>query len=264
MIGAVIGVPTTAYILAPVTKEATFEPVFLGKVGGFPADARASSRPRRPTSRTRRTRPRARASRSSTTPARRTPIGSRPDAMFVVFSNRCMHLGCPVAGAQGVGFACPCHGGQYDKEGRRTAGPPIRSLDRFQWEIKNRDELWITQRWCVDFNGDGKILYFPVKIPGQPSRLRAPSIVADVLYPNVTYDHGRPSRRPSSHADPGSRYQAARPPDRGLDRVPLRVPDPRPQVPVPQGAADGLVPYARELAADGLHHPGRDRARSWR
>ena len=110
--------------------------------------------------------------------------------MFIVFSNRCMHLGCPVAVAQGIGFACPCHGGQYDEQGQRTAGPPIRPLDRFQWEIKNSDELWITQRWSVDFNGDGKVLYFPVKMPGQPVAPPGPSIVADVLYPNVTYDHG--------------------------------------------------------------------------
>jgi hypothetical protein len=42
----------------------------------------------------------------------------------------------------------------------------------------------------VDFNGDGKVLYFPVKMPGQPVAPPGPSIVADVLYPNVTYDHG--------------------------------------------------------------------------
>ena len=109
--------------------------------------------------------------------------------MFVVFSNRCMHLGCPIAVAQGVGFACPCHGGQYDKEGRRTAGPPIRPLDRFQWEIRNSDELWITQRWSVEFI-DGHLQYFPVKMPGQPVAPPGPTLVADVLYPNVTYDHG--------------------------------------------------------------------------
>ena len=79
---------------------------------------------------------------------------------------------------------------QYDTVGQRIAGPPIRPLDRFQWEIKNSDELWITQRWSVDFNGDGKVLYFPVKMPGQPVAPPGPSIVADVLYPNVTYDHG--------------------------------------------------------------------------
>ena len=26
-----------------------------------------------------------------------------------------------------AGFGCPCHGGQYDTEGNRTAGPPVRA-----------------------------------------------------------------------------------------------------------------------------------------
>lgn len=188
-IGGVIGVPATAYILAPVTNEAKFEPVFLGKTDQFtseqdfnPTAATYVEDPQNP----------------ATSPGlawvhstgKSNPDWLAADAMFIVFSNRCMHLGCPVAVAQGIGFACPCHGGQYDEQGQRTAGPPIRPLDRFQWEIKNSDELWITQRWSVDFNGDGKVLYFPVKMPGQPVAPPGPSVVADVLYPNVTYDHG--------------------------------------------------------------------------
>lgn len=51
---------------------------------------------------------------------------------FVVegISNTCMHLGCPVSGGGG-GFACPCHGGNYDGLGRRVGGPPVRPLDRY-------------------------------------------------------------------------------------------------------------------------------------
>jgi quinol---cytochrome c reductase iron-sulfur subunit, bacillus type len=188
VIGGVIGVPATAYMLAPVTDEAKFEPVFLGTVDQFPADPSF-----KPTAAT--------YVEDSQNPATSPGLAFvqntgksntdwlAADAMFVVFSNRCMHLGCPVAVAQGVGFACPCHGGQYDKEGRRTAGPPIRPLDRFQWEVKNSDELWITQRWSVEFI-DGHLQYFPVKMPGQPVTPPGPSLVADVLYPNVTYDHG--------------------------------------------------------------------------
>ena len=33
------------------------------------------------------------------------------------------------------GFGCPCHGGAYDTEGNRTAGPPVRSLDRYAFSI---------------------------------------------------------------------------------------------------------------------------------
>jgi len=187
-IGGVIGVPATAYILAPVTNEAQFQPVFLGKVDQFtseqgfdPTAATYVEDPDNP----------------ATSPGlawvhstgKSNPDWTAADAMFVVFSNRCMHLGCPVQ-ATSQGFQCPCHGGAYNTVGQRIAGPPSRPLDRFQWVIKNTDELWITQRWSVDFNGDGKVLYFPVKMPGQPVAPPGPSIVADVLYPNVTYDHG--------------------------------------------------------------------------
>src|SRR5207237_1631603 len=65
---------------------------------------------------------------------------------FTILSNRCAHLGCPVqpngpmfasqtktektkSGGEitliptlpAGGFGCPCHGGQYDTEGNRTA-----------------------------------------------------------------------------------------------------------------------------------------------
>jgi menaquinol-cytochrome c reductase iron-sulfur subunit len=77
---------------------------------------------------------------------------------FTIISNRCAHLGCPVQAngpmgktkkettangpiqlheSQPAGFGCPCHGGQYDTEGNRTAGPPVRGLDRYDFEIKN-------------------------------------------------------------------------------------------------------------------------------
>jgi quinol---cytochrome c reductase iron-sulfur subunit, bacillus type len=187
-IGGVIGVPATAYILAPVTNEATFQPVFLGKIDQFtseqgfdPTAATYVEDPDNPA-----TSPGLAWVHSTGKP---NPDWTAADAMFVVFSNRCMHLGCPVQ-ATSQGFQCPCHGGAYNTVGQRIAGPPIRPLDRFQWVIKNTDELWITQRWSVDFNGDGKVLYFPVKMPGQPVAPPGPSIVADVLYPNVTYDHG--------------------------------------------------------------------------
>jgi Rieske Fe-S protein len=80
---------------------------------------------------------------------------------FTIISNRCAHLGCPVQpngptqpgdkkqvtpGEKGQkvtlvptipagGFGCPCHGGQYDSEGNRTAGPPVRALDRYEFSI---------------------------------------------------------------------------------------------------------------------------------
>lgn len=77
---------------------------------------------------------------------------------FTIISNHCVHLGCPtqpngptdfenpnvvktengdveLIATQPAGFGCPCHGGQYDNEGNRTAGPPTRSLDRYRFSI---------------------------------------------------------------------------------------------------------------------------------
>jgi len=79
---------------------------------------------------------------------------------FTIISNRCAHLGCPVQpngpvqdnqtkevdlpGGRQVtmiptipagGYGCPCHGGQYDAEGNRVSGPPVRALDRYEFAI---------------------------------------------------------------------------------------------------------------------------------
>jgi menaquinol-cytochrome c reductase iron-sulfur subunit len=187
MIGGVIGVPATAYLLAPVTKEATFEPVFLGNLSLFTGETGF-----KPTPATYIEDP----ENAATSPGlafvhytqNKNTDWHAEDAMFIVFSNRCMHLGCPIA-ATSVGFACPCHGGVYNTNGERTGGPPIRPLDRFQWEIKNGDELWITQRWSTDVYNN-EVHFYPVKMPGQPTHTPGPSWVANVLYPHVTYTHG--------------------------------------------------------------------------
>jgi len=191
MIGAVIGVPATAYVLAPVTDEIKFTPVNLGPTSKFTGETAF-----KPTAATYVEDPSNPATSAGIAWVHYTGKSSHDwldtkNAMFIVFSNRCMHLGCPVL-ATPQGFACPCHGGQYDTKGIRTAGPPIRPLDRFQWEIKN-DELILTNRWSVYFN-NGKLTYYPVKMPGQPVHLPGGGIVndhlPDLLYPNVTYSHG--------------------------------------------------------------------------
>jgi Rieske Fe-S protein len=114
---------------------------------------------------------------------------------FTVISNRCAHLGCPVqpngpvadkptrvvndkAGneilkltqTQPAGFGCPCHGGQYDTEGNRTAGPPVRALDRFEYSIKN-GRLVLGSAYSVDYvrgtGKDARIKKYPLHNPGQ-------------------------------------------------------------------------------------------------
>ncbi len=188
MIGAVIGVPATVYVLAPITEEITFTPVNLGDIsqfgpeeGGFKPTAKTFVED------TKNLNTSAALAWVHNTGKDNISDWTAPDAKFIVFSNRCMHLGCPVQAGL-TGFACPCHGGQYNKQGQRIAGPPIRPLDRYQWEVRNGKDLWLTNRWSVDFL-NGKIKYFEVKMPGQPVHMPGASWLADVLYPRVTYKY---------------------------------------------------------------------------
>jgi Rieske Fe-S protein len=113
---------------------------------------------------------------------------------FTILSNRCVHLGCPVQvnglpidedaktevnegqrvtripTAAAAGFGCPCHGGQYDTEGNRTAGPPVRALDRYEFEINN-GRLLLGDTYSVsevDATGaEAQIHSYPLAGPGQ-------------------------------------------------------------------------------------------------
>jgi menaquinol-cytochrome c reductase iron-sulfur subunit len=87
---------------------------------------------------------------------------------FTIISNHCAHLGCPVQpngpldakqtkqfrdvtlipAISIAGFGCPCHGGQYDTEGNRTSGPPVRALDRYSFSIRNGN-LFIGKPFAV-------------------------------------------------------------------------------------------------------------------
>ncbi len=56
----------------------------------------------------------------------------------IVFSRSCTDLGCPVTFDRGSEcFLCPCHGGIFDKQGERMAGPPDRSLYRYETRVEN-------------------------------------------------------------------------------------------------------------------------------
>jgi Rieske Fe-S protein len=180
-VAGAIAVPVAGYVASPATDEEVFRPASLGPIARFtaergfgPAAAPFVEDPAQPLT-------------SSQLAYVHHTGGASPDwlardAMFVVFSNRCTHVGCP-AQATAAGFSCPCHGSQFDERGDRIAGPAVRPLDRFQWEIR-QDELWITQRWSVEIDGD-RVAYFSVKAPGQPLEGQIPA--ADALYPAVTY-----------------------------------------------------------------------------
>jgi Rieske Fe-S protein len=90
---------------------------------------------------------------------------------LTIISNRCAHLGCPVQPAgpleedrsetaqtsnstvtriptNPAAFTCPCHGGAYDTEGNRTAGPPVRALDRYEYELRD-GRVFLTRLYSV-------------------------------------------------------------------------------------------------------------------
>ncbi len=111
---------------------------------------------------------------------------------FTIVSNRCSHLGCPVqpsgpiseepktietpngevvlSESNPAGFGCPCHGGAYDAEGNRTAGPPVRALDRYEYSIVG-GSLHIGKMYSVGTvqgtGADARIRKFTLAAPGQ-------------------------------------------------------------------------------------------------
>lgn len=152
LMGALLAAPVAGMALGPVFGGEEFEPALLGRVDEFKE--------------------------GEFTKVVLTPRADQPDAYvrkkvafvrrnanpgddrlalkgqeeFSVISNVCMHLGCPVQ-ASNTGFVCPCHGGAYDDDGKRQAGPPVRPLDRYIWEQRG-EELWATAIYALDSDGD--------------------------------------------------------------------------------------------------------------
>lgn len=60
---------------------------------------------------------------------------------FAAVSSVCTHRGCTVD-VGGPGLACPCHGSQYDREGRVMRGPANRALTRYPVRVSG-DQLII-------------------------------------------------------------------------------------------------------------------------
>jgi menaquinol-cytochrome c reductase iron-sulfur subunit len=112
---------------------------------------------------------------------------------YTIISNRCVHLGCPVQ-ASGprredekktvtteqaeisltpvlpANFSCPCHGGAYDTEGNRIAGPPVRAMDRYKFSIEN-GRLLLLEPYSVgkveDEGARAKLEAFGLQGPGE-------------------------------------------------------------------------------------------------
>jgi menaquinol-cytochrome c reductase iron-sulfur subunit len=152
VMGALMAVPVAGMALGPVFGGEDFEPAFLGKIDEFkvgtftkvvlmPHQDKPDAYVRRKVAFVRK---------NATKDSDELALKGQED--YSVVSNVCMHLGCPVQ-ASTSGFVCPCHGGSYDADGARTAGPPVRPLDRYIWEERD-GELWATAIYALDNEGD--------------------------------------------------------------------------------------------------------------
>jgi menaquinol-cytochrome c reductase iron-sulfur subunit len=167
VIGGIVTVPVLGFAVAPAFVDQEYPNVDLGPLDSYPEGdwviATFTSDP------------------EAGSVSRRTAFirynGLRDQVpSYTIISNRCVHLGCPtqpqgppgepaevetsaepvtVQPTQPSAFGCPCHGGAYDIEGNRTAGPPVRALDRYEYSIVD-GSLWLGKPYSVgSVEGEG-------------------------------------------------------------------------------------------------------------
>ena len=179
-IGVVVTLPVLGFMVLPSFTNVNESEVDLGPLENFPegqyviatylADPTAGEVSR------------------STSFVRNNGLTDAGEPSFSILYSHCVHLGCPVQpngpideaakkNVNGVelrpvlaqSFGCPCHGGLYDAEGNRRAGPPVRSLDRYTFSIKD-GRLVLGELYAVgNVSGTGAnatISRYPWSTPG--------------------------------------------------------------------------------------------------
>jgi menaquinol-cytochrome c reductase iron-sulfur subunit len=183
LIGAIVTLPALGFMVAPAFVGQEHDEVDLGPLANFPQGQFIITT--------------FNSKKDEGSVGRRTAFvrnnGLKNDVpSFTIISNRCAHLGCPtqpqglpgkakeVKSSSGTvtiipvasvsGFQCPCHGGAYDEEGNRTAGPPVRALDRYEFLIREGN-LVLGKPYSVGKvigkSADAKIEAYRVADPGQ-------------------------------------------------------------------------------------------------
>jgi menaquinol-cytochrome c reductase iron-sulfur subunit len=183
LIGGIVTLPALGFMIAPAFVDQGYDEVDLGPLENFPEAQYVVAT--------------FYSKKDQASVGRRTAFvrnnGMKNDVpSFTIISNRCAHLGCPtqpqglpgeekkiVAANRPVaitpvasvsGFQCPCHGGAYDDEGNRTAGPPVRALDRYQFLINNGNLVLTTPYSVSKVTGTGAdavIHAYKLADPGQ-------------------------------------------------------------------------------------------------
>ena len=201
-IGGLVTVPALGFMIAPAFVGQGDEDVDLGPIANFPEQqfviAQFNSSKEEPED----------VGRRAAFIRNNGQVDDVPS--FTIISNRCARVGCPTQ-PQGLpgnakdidtdggpvtitpvasvsGFQCPCHGGAYDAEGNRIAGPPVRALDRYQFMIRNGN-LVLGKRFSVGkVEGTGanaKIYSYKRFDPGQ--HVDGPE---QILWPLPPYEGG--------------------------------------------------------------------------
>ena len=182
LIGGIVTLPALGFMVLPAFVGQEYEPVDIGPLENFPENSYVTAtfvykkgQGRLGT---------------RTAFIRNNGLVNEVPSMTII-SSRCVHMGCPTqpqgppgepreiktsSGAveltptQVSGFSCPCHGGAYDKEGNRTAGPPVRALDRYEYSIRE-GSLWLEKPYSVGkVEGQGtqaKMEAYRLADPGQ-------------------------------------------------------------------------------------------------
>jgi Rieske Fe-S protein len=169
LITAIVSVPIVGFAILPAFTGQEISGVDLGPADNFPEgewiEASFLADP-----------PRGEVSRRTAFVRYNGTVSGEPS--YTIMSNRCVHLGCPVQAAgpradeeretvdvDGIevaltpilpaNFTCPCHGGAYDIEGNRTAGPPVRSLDRYKFSIVDGNLVLVEPYSVGKVEGEG-------------------------------------------------------------------------------------------------------------
>ena len=61
---------------------------------------------------------------------------------FLAYSLICTHLGCTLE-EDGIGFSCPCHGSEFDSEGKVIQGPAQDDLPPLELEVTESGDLLV-------------------------------------------------------------------------------------------------------------------------
>jgi Rieske Fe-S protein len=179
-IGAIVTLPVLGFTVLPSFTNLAEDEIDLGPLENFPKDTYVIA--------SYLSNPNAGEVSRRTAFVRNNGFTEGGEPSFTILYSRCVHLGCPVQpngpideaakkDVDGIelrpvlaqSFGCPCHGGLYDAEGNRQAGPPVRSLDRYTFSIKD-GRLVLNELYAVaNVTGTGasaSISAYPWATPG--------------------------------------------------------------------------------------------------